>query len=223
MALGLPVSSGGGDRIPYIKYNGKSGRIDRVDRFQNAGGDWSSEEVEITDGFQAVFDMENIEVGWISFDGVPDFRMVRLGQAFPDKPTAKHKAGFRVRMKLGKSVSQTPEGDIRELSGNAGVAIAGMDKLSDAFLKGGGDKGQLPVVKLAKTIKVTAQFKDENGKQQTSTSYEPVWEIVKWVDRPPELVGGAPANEAKSEPVAQAKTPSQVAPEPAPAEDEAEF
>jgi hypothetical protein len=203
MALGLPVSNGGGaDRIPYIKYNGKSGRIDRVDRTQGSSGDWISEEIEITDGFQAVFDMENIEIGWISFDGVPDFRMVRVNEAMPDKPTPKHKAGFRVRMKLGKSISQNPDGDVRELSGNAGVAIAGMDKLSDAFLKGGGEKGQLPVVKLARTTKVTAQFKDENGKQQTSTSYEPVWEIVKWVNRPAELGGaGAAAPEpAKEEP-----------------------
>jgi hypothetical protein len=64
-----------------------------------------------------------------------------------------------------------------------------------------------------------------NGKGQSSTNYQPIFSIVKWVDRPAELDApkAAPvaANEARAQPVTQARTTSQVAP--APAEDDEEF
>lgn len=219
--LGLP-SGGGGDRTPYIKYNGKAGRFYRVDR-SNASGSWETDEVEITDGFQALFDLENIETGWLNFPvgGAPDIKTVKIGTPMPDKPSDKHRAGFRVLMKLGKSIG----GDVREMTSNAQVAIKSMDALYDAYLKDAGiNAGKLPLVKLDKTIPVTSQGKDESGKLVSSTNYQPVWSIVKWLDRPPELVVGAtPANEPKAEPVAQVKQISQVKPEPDPASDEEEF
>jgi hypothetical protein len=185
MALGLTTETSSFERIPYIKYNGKSGRIERVDRKQSATGDWVSEDTEITNNFRAVFDMENIEVGWISFDGQPDFRMAKLGQPRPEKPAGKYKNGFRVRLKLDRTISLNPEGDIRELSGNATVANTAMNELHDAYVAGVKEHpGMLPIVVMTGASKITSSYKDENGKQATSVSYQPVWKIEKWTARP---------------------------------------
>ena len=197
MGLGLPVSTGGGDRTPIIKYDARAGRIHRIDR-SNASGSWETSELEITTGFQAIFDLENIETGWLNFPagGAPDIRTAKIGEPLPDRPSDKHRAGFRVLMKLGKSCG----GDLREMASNAKVSIAAMDKLYDAYVaEVQNHPGKLPVVTLAGTEKVVSQGKDEQGKPQSSTNYQPVWEIKSWVDRPPEL-GGEGSAEAVSPP-----------------------
>jgi hypothetical protein len=180
MALGLP-SSGGGDRVPIIKFDARAGRLFRVDRSQGAGGQWDSETVEITPGFQAVFDMANIELGWLSFPqgGAPSIVVAPFGQPLPARPDLNHKAGFRVHLQLGKSVG----GDVREMASNAQASIAGMDVLHDAYLTGvKANPGKLPVVKLPRTKAIVSA-----GKAASSTNYEPCWEIVAWVDRPEKL------------------------------------
>lgn len=203
MGLGLPTGGGGGERTPIIKYDGRAGRIHRIDR-TNEGGTWSSNEVELTKDFQAIFDLENIETGWLNFPagGAPDIRTVKIGEAMPDKPSEKHRPGFRVLMKLGKSISQTAnEPDIREMASNAQVSIKGMDALYDAYLKEkDANAGKLPVVKLADTLQVKSSGKDANGNPQSSTNYQPVWEIVAWADRPAELGGNGGAEPEKAAP-----------------------
>jgi hypothetical protein len=207
MALGLSLGGSGDgsfeERVPILKYDSRAGRLFRVDR-SNESGQWETDTVEITNDFQAVIDMENVEVGWMNFQAgsAPDFKMVALGEQLPPKPGDAHRQGFRVRMKLGKMCG----GDVREIAGNAKVMIAGFDKLHTAYEAGlGQNAGKLPVVKLAKTIPVTT-----GQKGQQSTNYEPVFEIVKWVDRPEGLT--APnAPEAT-----QAQEPKKEAPKEAP-------
>src|SRR5678810_1199724 len=113
MALGLP-QSGGGDRVPIIKYDARAGRLFRVDRTQNAGGQFDSETVEITAAFQAVFDLENIELGWLSFpqNQAPDIVVAPYGQALPPRPSTNHRTGFRIHILLGKACG----GDVRAVS-----------------------------------------------------------------------------------------------------------
>lgn len=196
MALGLQ-SGGGGDfeRTNIIKYDARAGRIFRIDR-NNVDGSWTTDQVEITNGFQAVMDLENIEVGYLHFPAgaAPSLHMVKFGEPMPAKPTAEHKQGFRVLMKLGKSIG----GDLREMAANAAVSIAGIDELHTAYTAGKADNpGLLPVVALETTKAITKTGKDANGKPQSSTNYQPVWKIVKWVERPAELAGKA------AEPVAE--------------------
>jgi hypothetical protein len=188
MGLNLPSSDGNFSKVPIIKYDSRAGRIFRSDRVQTASG-WEANQIELPQHvFQAVFDIENIEVGWLHFPtgGAPDLRMVKLGAAFPDKPSDKHRQGFRVYMKLGKESG----GDLRELAANANVAVKGMDALVDAFDAGvKANPGKLPLVRLASTLAVTTSGKGPNGQPVSSTNYQPVWEIVRWLDRPPELQG----------------------------------
>lgn len=227
MALGLSNGGGGNfDRVSLLKYDARAGRIFRVDREQDAGGTWTTNNVEVTNGFQAVMDLENIEVGWLHFPsgGAPSFMMVKFGEAMPAKPSNDHKQGFRVVMKLGKGSG----GDVREMASNAGVSIAGIDELHTAYTEGAAaNPGMLPVVALKTTTAITKSGKDVTGKAVSSTNYQPVWEIVKWVPRPVELNGQAASAAAPAPaPVAAAPTPAAApvaAPVAAPADNDNEF
>lgn len=180
MALGLPTS-GGGERMPILKYDARAGRLFRVDRTQNAAGQWDSHPVEITGSFQAVFDLEKIELGWLSFptNGAPSIVVAPFGQPLPPRPDQAHRTGFRINMLLGKTCG----GDVREMAANSQASINGMDELHNAFLAGvKANPGKLPVVRLAGTKPIVSQ-----GKAAVSTNYEPVWEIAAWTDRPAKL------------------------------------
>lgn len=223
MALGIQVGGGGdgGDRVPVVKYNAKAGRFYRIDRTQDAAGDWQTQEHEIREAdFQAVMDLENIEVGWMMFatGAAPDFRMGPLGAPLPARPSDRHKQGFRMLMKLGKSIG----GDAREIASTAGALINAVDALHNEYVKGkDANPGKLPIVAVAKIDKITSQGKNEAGQKITIENYAPVFAIKGWVDRPAELPADgkvAPpipvaANEGSQQPVVQAVTTAQVQPE----------
>jgi hypothetical protein len=190
MALNMPFSGDSGNRIPIVKYDSRAGRAFRVDRTEN-NGSWTSNTVEITSVFQAIFDMENIETGWLHFPtgGAPDIRTVKDGQALPDRPTDKHRQGFRLLLLLGRQSG----GDVRELASNAKVSIQAMNDLDDLWKAGRAQNpGCLPVVRLAGTTPIPSQGK-ANGVAVSSVNYQPIWQIVKWVPRPPELQPAAVA------------------------------
>lgn len=208
MALGLPQNTGGGgDRVAVIKYDARAGRIFRLDRTQDANGEWQSDQPEITTGFQAIMDLENIQVGYLAFPAgaAPQMSLVKLGEPIGEKPSDLHKPGFRVIMKLGK----VSGGDVREMASNAQVSVTAMDDLHNLYVKGVAENpGKLPIVTLASTTPIVTKGKDKDGRPQTSTNYQPVWSIVKWIDRPPELTAGHVA--AANEPTAQPQTTTQL-------------
>lgn len=211
MGLNLP-SGDGNSKVPIVKYDSRAGRIFRPDRRETASG-WETTQIELPPHvFQALMDVENVEVGYLHFPtgGAPDLRMVKLGQAFPDKPSDKHRAGFRLYMKLGKESG----GDLREMAANSQVAVKGMDALVDAYEAGvKSNPGCLPLVRLAGTTPVTTSGKGPDGKPVSSTNYQPNWEIVRWVARPPELQG----DYVKRAHEAAQQERAQPAPAPAPA------
>lgn len=182
-SLGFKNNGGGGslDLVPIIKYDARAGRVSRVDRVQGATSatGWESEFEDITSKFRAVFDLENIEIGWINFSGgAPDFVMFPMGEDHGEAPSPNHKEGFRIMLKLGKDCG----GDVRELCSTAGVVKGALGTLYDAYTAAKKD-AQLPVVVLKSTRPVVS-----GSGTQKSTNYEPVFEIVGWAPRPPDLV-----------------------------------
>ena len=163
---------------PIIKFDARHGTFTRVDRVQDEGGNWKSELHEIpADDFEVIADLANLEIGWISFGGngqAPDFRMTDVDQDIGDRPSDKHKEGFRLKVKLTNGAGD----DVRELASTALGLWKSMDELHIAFEKGASkNKGKLPLVGVHEVIIV-------EGK---STTYRPDFKILKWVARPADL------------------------------------
>lgn len=184
MALGMNFNSGGdgGDIIPFVKYDSRAGRVSRSDRKQGADGNYASEIIDITSNFKAVFDMENIEVGYLLFAAgvAPQTMLVPLGSVMPQKPAAEGwKQGVRFMLKLHSSCG----GDVREMTGNAASFLRGFDELHTAYEgQKAANPGKLPIVSLVSTQPVTT---GQGAKK--STNYQPVFEIVGWAPRPNDL------------------------------------
>ena len=185
MALGFTYSTGGGDFTAIVKYDARAGRIFREDRSQDAGGTWGKDSVDLTGSFKAIFDFENIEVGYIMFPqgGAPDFQMVGLGDPYPQRPSDKHMQGVRFMLKLAKD-SAGEASPIRELAGTSAVFRMGIDELHDAYTaQKAANPGKLPIVTLKSTLPVTS-----GSGTKKSTNYQPVFEIIGWAARPDDLV-----------------------------------
>jgi hypothetical protein len=171
-------AGGGGDFLPIVKYDARAGRISRVDR-ENG----ESIPTDITNNFKAVFDFENVEVGFIKFAAgmAPDFRMSRFYDRKPvPDPKGDYKPGVRFVIKLAKECG----GDIREIASNAGAFLDAAKKLHVEYEAGVKENaGKLPVIALDG---VNAKTSGEG--QKKSTNYVPVFKIVSWVKRPDDLV-----------------------------------
>jgi hypothetical protein len=174
MTLGLNEGSSGGDFLPRVEYDARSGILTKVDRFQTGAG-WDSEKTDITSPPPAfAIDFGSIEVGWIKFSvGAPDFRVTPYGQPVPPQPSADHKQGFRVRI-YGKAL-----GGIREFSSTAKCVIGVINKLHDLYEAAPEARaGQIPVVRYSgKTPVVTS------GPSGKSTNWAPTLDVIAWTNR----------------------------------------
>ena len=203
MALGFTEtsSSGGGDFLPIMKFSAKDGSFVRQDRHQGADGHWEKSETEMDLPFKVVMDMDAIEVGFIAFTTTgPDFRLVKVGEPMPVKPSDEHKEGFRIRM-YNKEIG------LREMSSSSKIVRNQMNDLHDAYLAGKADNpGKVPVIEITGSDRIQIETKA----QGTQTFRSPKWSIAGWVDRPAGLdkAEAAPEPAAVAAPIAA--TPSVV-------------
>jgi hypothetical protein len=156
---------------PLLKFDARNGSFFRVDR--NANGE--VEQTSIAD-LKAVFDLANLEVGWIRFDAgtPPSFKMVRVGQDIGNPPTDKHRQGLRLRVRLAGD-----KGVAREFASTATTLWNAIDRLHDEFERNRGKhSGKLPYVRMAKL---------EQVKTLLGVVFSPTFEIISWVVRPAEL------------------------------------
>lgn len=168
----------GGSFLPIIKYDARSGRLSRRDRENGESND-----VDITRNFKAIFDFENVEIGWINFNtgGAPDFRVARYADGKNvERPEGEgFKRGVRFVVKLSKECG----GDVREFASSAAAFLDGAKALMEAYEKGSAaNAGKLPVVVLKDSVAKTS-----SGGALKTTNYVPVWEITGWTKRPDDL------------------------------------
>jgi hypothetical protein len=200
MALGFNFGGGGGsadDIVPIVKFDCRSGRMFRIDR---ANGE--NHQTDLTRSFKAIFDFENVETGWIAFTAgtAPSFNVVKYGSPVPAQPSADHKPGVRLLVKLSKDAG----GDVRELASTAKAFLRGLDDLHTAYEAGVVENpGKLPVVELADTVAITT---GEGARK--STNYAPVFKIVSWVARPADFVWRPKAQSAAPVPAPLSAPPS---------------
>lgn len=196
MSLGLSASSG--EMKPIVKYDARAGRFFRIDR-----ADGVSNAVEITSGFKAVFNLADIEVGYVHFmeGGAPEWAMVKIGQQLPPRPSKEFRQGFRMMIKL----PQVLGGDVREFASAAGCVIAAVDNLHSLYLSAPESKnGKIPIVAMTGASIV---------KSGQSTNYAPTFSIVGWADR---STMGAPASNGHAPTVQPPVARPAPAPTPAP-------
>ena len=174
------------DRLPLLKYDARAGRLFTVDRTQDSAGNWTPQQTDITlSQPQFAVDFLSLEVGWAFFTAgaAPMWVVVPFGEAMPARPgspgkddTGKalaFKAAFKVKV-MGKGI-----GGIRELGGNAGALIAGLNELHTEYEAAPeAAAGMIPVVKMTNTLPI---------KSGQSTNYQPILTIQQWVERPERL------------------------------------
>ena len=179
----------GGTFTRIVKYDARSGRMFRMDRIEN-NGNFANEAVDITQSFKAIVDLEKMETGYMLFapGAAPHFKLVPIGNEFPDRPSDKHKHGVRLMIKLAKDCG----GDkpIREFAGTSNAFLAGMEAVVHAVSGGEGHDhpGKLPVIVLEKTTPVRS-----GTGEHSSTNYQPTFKIVGWAPRG-DLGGVAPSD-----------------------------
>jgi hypothetical protein len=178
-----PTTTGGGDRLPILKFDARAGRLFTIDRSQATDGTWVTHQTDITMS-QPPFcvDFGSLEVGWAHFapGGAPLWAVAFYGQPQVPRPASpgndeqnkplQFKQAFRVKV-AGQGI-----GGARELGGNSAALINGMNDLHtryEAAPEAG--TGQIPVVRMSSTMAVKAG---------QSTNYMPVFEIVGWTERP---------------------------------------
>jgi hypothetical protein len=160
--------------MPSAKYNASKGTFSVLDRVKE-DGEWVTRTREIED-FAAVFDLENVETGWIAFPkkGGPSTVLAPPGEEIGEAPSKDHRQGVRIIVRI--------EGDDagpREILSTAAAFWNGLDALHDAYLAGVEEHPeQLPVVMMA-SVQVV-----DTDKGQSCT---PVFEIVEWVPRPSDM------------------------------------
>jgi hypothetical protein len=177
---------GGGDRLPVLSYNAKAGRLFLLDRTQAADGTWSSNKRDVTMEQPAfAVDFGSLEIGYLFFPAgaAPIMVMAPYGQPMPTKPASpgnddkgkplQFKQGFRVKV-IGKAI-----GGVRELAGNAGTSIEGLNQLhNDYEAAPEAAAGMIPLVKMTNVMPIKAG---------QSENFMPIYTIQQWVERPAAL------------------------------------
>jgi hypothetical protein len=128
-------------------------------------------------------DMDNAEVGQAKFvrGQEPVFVMARVtdivaGASFPEPPDESFGKSFRCRVKLSDGIG-TPS--VREFSTGSFVVFGALDDLFDHWQAARRDHpGQLPVVFVTEFDAIEGKF---------GVNYAPRFDIIDWIDRPPDL------------------------------------
>jgi hypothetical protein len=198
MALGKRKSAG--EFLPALKFDARIGKLYLHDRICT-NGNWESQQTNIEpDKFRAVFDLQNLQIGWINFvkGAAPELALVPAGEDPGEPPSDKHKEGVRVVVKMDASLG----GDVRELLSTAVSLWGAMDDLHDKYLAAiANHEGCLPAVDI---VDVTEK------KMAAGASYAPTFKISGWMPRPPELpAAGIPvAQRVKTAAPPKAATPT---------------
>lgn len=211
MALGINTEAGNFD--PFVKFDARAGRWFRK------GKEGEPDTIDITESFGAVFDLSDVEVGWILFaaGAGPVYITQDVSKGLPQKPAGgDHKQGFKMRIVLPDHLG----GGVHELASTAKALIGVIDTMHTAYVAAPESRqGKLPVYKMTGTT--TIESKAPTG---VTRNYAPKMELVSWVDRPVSLGvkpnGSQQASQSSPAPAAtgsttvpppQAKKPAQDA------------
>lgn len=188
MAFGF--NSGSGDFVPRIKWNAKAGRAYRIDRIQDAMGNWSNEDVDITDAFSFVPDFANLQRGFWNKVSFAE-KLALMSEPIPERPSdvdSDGKSLWAPQVKLHLVLSRACGGGLRSWSISANSVMAALEKVYQEWQADARSKELYPIL-------TKSGVKAEKSKQ--GTNFVPTFTITKWVPRPPDLK--SPASESEEE------------------------
>ena len=194
------------DFLPSIRFNAREGIFSRVDRSLDAEGKWVNELININEALAtegALFDITNIQLGWLRFEGMVDIVTQHHSLGPIPQPSELHKEGIKLELWLPKSTSEGSP--LREFSHTAAGVKNGINELHTAWERGAEniDRVEREGGEIVPLVKVVIDnFKTKNG-----TFYKPVFEIAGWIPRPVEWT--------ISVPVAATPNPPQISDAPA--------
>lgn len=182
MSFNLP-NSGGGDYNPWLQWGASVSKW-------FVSGEGGKQEMTVD---EVVIDFDNLKTGWgLIAEGQAPTWVWNEDINNPDlKPDDRDgwKAGIGLTFYFG-------EGELYDLDTNATGAVMGLEEAHDAYLAGMDEnKGKVPV------FKFTGSRHAKVGKGNTNI---PEFDLVKWVDRPADLVQGE-SNDNQGAAVAEAK------------------
>lgn len=198
----MPLAIGGGDSRPYIRFKPSINAWEMSSEGGVTEFEWSS---------PAVFDVENIRLGWLLLaEGVREW-MDWPGNRQTQRPDEREwKQGFICQV-YSKAIFGE-EASVREYSSSSTGNVEFIKKLYNEAEPQFGS-GQVPV------IKMTGAKAEKIGK---GTTRIPLFELVKFAPRPAELTQDG--QDEAPQPKAQAATPKPAAQpaakQPAAADDE---
>ncbi len=182
-AFRMPAANGGSFR-PRVKFNAKAGRVYRIDRVPQADGR-AILETEITAQFAFFLALESFADGWWNRETFKEL-LVALGGVLPPQPDGRDEKGKPIwvyQVRCAMKLAAAAGGDLRVFSSGAQCVLEPLDRLyheCTADAKGRGDERRrwVPAVRMVRTDPI----KGENG-----VNYAPVFEVVKWVERPADM------------------------------------
>ena len=183
--------------LPSIRFTARDGAFLRVDRSLDADGKWANELVNINEALAsegALFDITNIQLGWLRFEGMVDIQTQHHSLGPIPQPSDLHKEGIKLELWLPKSTSDGSP--LREFSHTAAGVKNAINDLHTAWERGAEnvDPVEREAGEIVPLVKVAVDsFKTKNG-----TFQKPVFTIAGWVPRPvewsiPMPVAAAPA------------------------------
>tara|TARA_Y100001972_G_scaffold90184_1_gene110373 strand:+ start:680 stop:1273 length:594 start_codon:yes stop_codon:yes gene_type:complete len=178
MPLMLPAENTG---MPFIRYSSNE------DLWSHSTENDGMMDIDMVDGklpSPMIIDIENIDMGWLMLaTGARDWRPWPSVNEQTEKPSDDYKVGFSVRVYSKKLFDDAP---LREFC-SSGAGLLMFIKALYNECEGEFGKGKVPVVQIHKTPTMKL------GKGNTRN---PKYEIVKWVDRPEEMLADAPSVES---------------------------
>ena len=162
--MGLGIEKSTGDFLPWVKFNGKSGR-------------WSAKidgaEQEVSNP-TFIADFANIKTGWLKFGApgiAPEWIEHPSLTVKSPRPSQDHKEGFRVNL-----FSKSYFGGVVNMMANSMHITAAIGEIYDQYEAGvASNANKLPVIKCTGV---------ETMKDKMGTNYKPRFTLEKWVDRP---------------------------------------
>lgn len=170
MPLTLEAENAG---LPFVRYSSE------MDLWSHSTDSGEMVDITMKDGAlpaPVIIDVENITMGWLLLGaGVRDWQPWTSITEKTTKPEGEYKQGFAIKMYSTKLFGDSP---LREMSANGKGLMLWIQKFYNEAEPEFG-KGKVPAVK----IKATPRIKLGKGNTRVIE-----YEIVKWVDRPEEML-----------------------------------